>query len=96
MIETVSAKPEVELPWEAECKRRICTWHRELKGLAENHNLPALKVLKAAVDAQLALAELKLKVRQAGWPKTMTWGPFILPTIGAILGAFIGAWLKHR
>jgi hypothetical protein len=82
------------LPHEEECQKRIENWDAQLKKLAELRDLTALQTLKAAVDAQLALEDLRLKVRASDWAKTMTWGPLIFPALGAILGAFIGALLK--
>lgn len=90
MIEERGAK----LPWEEEVKTRIDTWHWELKDLAAKHDFQGLQTLKEAVEAQLALADLKLKSPQADHSRMTIWLPTIFPTLGAILGALLGAWLK--
>ena len=85
-----------EKSYEDECRERIKTWHRELKELkARPDSSELLKALKVAIDAELAIAELKIKVRQADWAKTLTWGRLVLPVLTAVLGALIGAWLKR-
>jgi hypothetical protein len=96
MSKAALAAFQKEPTWEEECQVRIRIWQAALKGLAAERDVGALHALKAAVDAQMAIAELKLKVRQADWAKTMTWGPLILPTLGAIFGAFIGGWLHGQ
>jgi hypothetical protein len=46
--------------------------------------------MKQAIDAELALAELKTKVRQADHARVLTWFAPILPFLGAVIGALIG------
>ena len=85
--------------WEAEVESRVTIWRSRLGELMNGPDpgtLPALQALKAAVDVQLALADLKIKSRTADWAKTMAWGSFVLPFIGVIVGAILGAWLKTR
>jgi len=95
MTETALAEPGAnDLTHEGECQRRIGIWDTELKGLIAKSDLAALQALKAAIDAQLALEQLRITVRQADWPKLTTWGPLIVPFFGGILGALIGARLK--
>ena len=44
-------QPEAnDLPFEAECQRRIGIWHAALGGLVEKRDLDALQTLKAAID----------------------------------------------
>jgi hypothetical protein len=83
------------LPWEEEVELRIEGWHWELKRFANEDNLTAIERLKTTVEAQLAIAELKIKKRAADHAWMALWFPIIFPTLGAILGAFVGAWLKH-
>jgi hypothetical protein len=86
-----------ELTWEAECEKRIGIWRAQLGGLIgtpDGEKLAALQALKAAVDVQLALADLKIKSRTADWAKMMAWGSLLLPFIGVILGAILGFLLK--
>ncbi|MGA8429297.1 MAG: hypothetical protein WB729_05720 [Candidatus Sulfotelmatobacter sp.] len=66
-----------------------------MKGFANQDNLPAIQSLKTTVEAQLAIAELKIKKRAADHAWMALWLPIIFPTLGAILGAFVGAWLKR-
>jgi hypothetical protein len=80
--------------WEQECDVLIGNWQRDLKDLADKRDDQALKALKAAIDAQLALSELRVKVHQAGHPVSYIWSPIIFPTLGAILGAFIGGLMS--
>ena len=90
----------VKESWEDECKRRIDKWRDQLRGLVDGSTaskIEALQLLKAAVDAQLALADLKMKARQADHPKQMIWLPLFLSALGIILsllGVLLGAWLK--
>lgn len=84
-----------ELSWEAECETRIEKWRLELENLAKKPDAQALQSLKAAVDVQLALADLKIKTRQADWAKTILWFPLVLPMVVVIVGAVLGAFLKH-
>jgi hypothetical protein len=90
LLQMIFPGRKTHLDWERECAERIDSWHEKLKIYADNHDDQALNTLKKAVDAQLAIAELKLKVRQADWAKTMVWFPLIFPTLGAILGGFLG------
>src|SRR5258708_5181654 len=86
-----------ELTWEEECKERIGIWRKQLAGLlqkSDDETLQALQTLKAAVDVQLAIADLKIKSRTADWAKIMLWASLVLPFIGAIVGAILGALLK--
>jgi hypothetical protein len=81
--------------WEVECSERTEMWRKELRELAKKPDSQALEAVKTAVNIQLALADLKIKARQADWAKTMAWVPLVLPLVGVIVGAIIGAWLKH-
>jgi hypothetical protein len=81
-------------PYEEECQRRIDSWHVRLKALAEKEDSGGLATLKTAIDAELAIADLKIKVRQADHAQWILWLQIGLPTIGAVVGAFIGGWLK--
>jgi hypothetical protein len=96
--EVVAAKAGAKfLTYEEETKERIRTWHAQLKELVAQRDSAGVQWLKTAIDAELALAELKLKARQADWAKVMTWGPFVVPllsAVGALAGVWIGAWLK--
>jgi hypothetical protein len=86
-----------EVTWEEEVRERIRNWRIQLAGLIEKPDvgkLPELQVLKAAVDVQLALADLMIRSRIADKAKIMAWGSLALPFIGAILGAILGALLK--
>jgi hypothetical protein len=86
-----------ETTWEKECEERIRKWRMQLGDLIEKPDigtLQALQTLKGAVDVQLALADLKIRSRTADWAKIMAWGALVLPFIGAILGAVLGARLK--
>jgi hypothetical protein len=85
-----------DLPYEEECKQRILTWEKQLKELAAHQNLAGLQVLKTAVEAQMALAELRIKVREAAHAKAMTWGTLLLPAVTAIAGALIGTWVTWK
>jgi hypothetical protein len=49
-----------------------------------------LQRIKTAIETDPALAELKIKVRQADWAKTITSANLLFPVGGAIIGAFIG------
>ncbi len=86
--------------WEDECTRRINNWRNQLRGLVDGPTAPkieALQLLKAAVDAQLALADLKMKARQADHAKQMIWLPLFLSALAIIftlLGVLLSAWLK--
>jgi hypothetical protein len=92
MIET---KPDTTLPYEGECKRRIAEWyHPQLKILAKNGDSEGLRILKAAIDGELAIADLKIKSRQADHAKWILWLQIGLPTFGALIGALVGGWLK--
>jgi hypothetical protein len=81
--------------WEDECTRRINNWRDQLRGLVDGSTAPkieALQLLKAAVDAQLALADLKMKARQADHAKLMIWLPVCLSVLSLLLS--LGVWLK--
>jgi hypothetical protein len=91
MVEAMGRK----CSWEKEVRERIELWHTNLPDLAGKEDIHGLQVLKLAVDAQLALAELKVKSRQADWAKTTTWAPLVLPMVGAIIGGLIAGWVKH-
>lgn len=95
MVNAAAAKPGMSLSWEDEVKRRIDIWHGELIDFSQRRDLSGLQTRKAAVDAQVALADLKIKAREADWARTILWLSLALPTAGAILGALIGGWLKH-
>jgi hypothetical protein len=82
------------LTWEKEVEHRTTKWRSELITLADKRDLQSLQVLKTAVDAQLAIAELMIKSRQADWAKVMVWGQLWLPLCGVIIGAIIAARLK--
>lgn len=88
---------ESEFTWEEEVKNRVEIWRQQLGGLMEKpdvENLQSLQSLKAAVDVQVALADLKIKARTADWAKTLLWTSLLLPFIGAIIGAIVGAMFK--
>lgn len=85
-----------EVEYENECKRRIGLWHGQLKDLKSKSDSSRITTVKALIDAELALAEVRIKVRQAGHPLMALWLPIILPTLGAILGAILGGLLKLR
>jgi hypothetical protein len=92
MIETkINTAP---LSYEEECKRRIDIWYPRLNELAEKGDSEGLRTLKAAIDAELAIADLKIKARQADHAQWIMWLQIGLPTAGAIIGALIGGWLK--
>jgi hypothetical protein len=82
----------------------VLTPQRNVRELAENPgDAQALQALKTAVEIQLALADLRIKVRQADHAKTITWLPaataiagVVIGGVGAIGGALISGWLKHR
>jgi hypothetical protein len=93
MTQAIDSEPT----WETEVENRVGIWRKQLGGLIEKPDvgtLQALQTLKAAVDVQLALADLKIRSRTADWAKIMAWGSLMLPFIGAILGAILGALLK--
>ncbi len=92
---SVTESAGTRLSYEDECKQRIGDWEAELGNLARSNNGTALQTLKTAIEAQLALADLRLRVREADHAKMITWLQVGLPTAGAIVGAFIGALLKH-
>jgi hypothetical protein len=74
--------PEAPYPknwWEENCKTRIRSWHVQLLELAEGKDPEALKMLKCAIEAQVALADLKIKARQADWAKLLLWLPRSFP-----------------
>jgi len=79
--------------YETESNRRIGIWHGRLKDLRDPSDIATVKAL---IDAEVALAEARIKVRQAGHPKLTSWLPLILTPLGAILGAFIGALWKVK
>jgi hypothetical protein len=85
-----------EPTWETEVEARVVIWRKQLGCLMkpDGEALPALQTLKAAVDVQLALADLKIRSRTADWAKIMVWTPLVLPFICAILGAILGALLR--
>ena len=91
---TEVAPEQTDLSWEQECQRRIDIWHNDLMGFAERRDLVSLQAVKMAVDTQVALADLKIKARQADWAKTILWLSLVLPTAGALVGAFIGGWMR--
>jgi hypothetical protein len=80
--------------YEDECKKRIDDWRVALVDLAKNPDLARAQGLKAVIDADLALADFKIKARQADHAKGIMWSAFIVPAVTAILGALIGGWLK--
>ena len=80
--------------WEEDCKTRIRSWHNELLVLAEKKDAVALEALKNAIDAQLALADLKIKARQADWAKVLLWLTPVLSLVSGIVGGVIGVLLK--
>ncbi len=80
--------------YEDECKARICAWHSELKKLADEDGIEAVQKLKVVVETELAIAELKIKAREADHAKWVTMVVPLLGFVGAILGAFIGGMLK--
>jgi hypothetical protein len=82
--------------YEDECKLRIELWHGQLKDLGSKSDSSGVATVKALIDAELALAEVRIKVRQAGHPKLTLWLPIIFPTLGAILGAILGGLLKLK
>jgi len=88
----VPAKPS----YENDRKIRIETWDAQLKELASKNDSSGAATLKTLIDAELAFAELRIKVRQAGHPKVTAWLPVILPTLGAILGAILGGLLRVK
>ncbi len=81
------------LSYEKECEKRIRDWETELGNLAKSRD-GTIQTLKTAIEAQLALADLRIRVREADHAKAITWLPLVLPMVGAIGGAFIGGWLK--
>jgi anti-sigma-K factor RskA len=95
MTEEQTAKANNELPWEEDNKELIAAWRTELKALKAKGDGPALERLKTAVETQLALADLKIKARQADHAQQFIWGPILLTFVGVILGALIAGWVKH-
>jgi hypothetical protein len=87
------------LSYEEECNARINAWHSELKKLADEEAIEPVQKLKAVVETELAIAELKIKTREADHAK---WVTLFVPTltailgfVGAIVGALIGGMLRH-
>src|SRR6266436_5774313 len=60
---SVTDSAGTRLSYEDECKQRIGDWEAELGNLARCNNGTALQTLKTAIEAQLALADLRLRVR---------------------------------
>ena len=90
------------LSYEDECKDRIARLENAFRKLANQQDPATLDALKEEIEIQLALADLRLKVRQADHAKAMIWLPTTLPVLGAIIGVvgtligtLIGIWLKH-
>ncbi len=75
--------------YETETKSRINRWHGQLKDLESRSDLTGITTLKALIDTELALAETRVKARQAGHPTLTVWLPIIFPTLGAVLGAIL-------
>ena len=88
------ASDVLDCPWEKECKERIEKWSAELKILTENRNTAGMEALKKTVEAHLALADFKIKFRQADHVKSMMWGSMVLSPLVGFLGVLVGAWLK--
>jgi hypothetical protein len=82
------------LSWEKEVDKRILEWRLKLLELVNKPDGPSLQTLKAAIDVQIALADLKVKSRQADWAKLILWSQLWLPLFGVLLGAILGAMLK--
>ncbi len=82
--------------YEVSCKRRIDQWHDQLKAHAQAPDLHALRQIKAAIDADLALAEFKIKFREADHAKAWKWWTVALPIAGSVFGAAFGAWVGHH
>jgi len=84
------------LSYEQEVKARISEWHSKLKELADakEGSIAPVQKLKAVVETELAIAELKIKAREADHAKVLVWLLPVLSPLCAIIGVFIGAWLK--
>jgi len=86
---------DTDLPYENECKDRINNWYNpQLKRLAKARDLEGLRILQAAIDGELAIADFKIKFRQADHAKPILWLQIALPVVTALIGVFVGAWLK--
>ena len=90
----ISQPPVKKLPHEEECKQRIDKWDTELPAVFGSGDLGSLQLLKTAIEAQLALEELRIRARQADWAKITAWGPLLMPAIAALIGSLLGAWLN--
>jgi hypothetical protein len=86
----------VRTTYEEEYQARIDKWRIRLKELAEAPRADEFAAVKTAIEADLALAELKIKARQGDWAKIVVWVSLLSPAVAVILGAILGAWLKGR
>ena len=84
--------------WEELSKARIALWSTKLAELTAPSDIPALQALKSQIEIQTALAELRIKARQADKAWLFAWSPLLLPSVGAVLG-IIGTlatlWVSH-
>lgn len=97
MTEPNPSATDTELSYEQEAKKRILEWyHPQVKGLAKARDSEGLSILKAALDGELAIADLKIKARQADHAPLILWFQIVLPVLTALIGAFVGAWLKGK
>jgi len=87
----IISRPEPTYDYEGICKTRIEDWHRDMDGNAEEGSLTRMK---QKIDLEIALAEFKIKSRQADHASVLTWLAPILPFLGAIFGGVIGGMVK--
>jgi hypothetical protein len=97
MTEPNSNTTDTDLPYEDETKWRIDNWyHPQLKRLAKAHDSEGLSILKMAIDGEVAIADLKIKSRQADHAWWFVWVQIGLPALTALIGAFAGAFFKSK
>ncbi len=83
---------KITYDYEGICREQIEKWHRALA----NSDDRSRAEIHGKIDVELALAELKIKVRQADHAPLLTWLAPFLPFLGAIIGALIGGMFKPR
>jgi transposase len=85
--------------WEELSKERSDLWSDQLEELRASSELLPLQILKAKIDVQTSLAELRIKARQADKAWLFAWSPVILPLLAAligIIGTLITLWANGR